>query len=147
MVLLVTYAQNVNLIYPFMQVKIDTKEKFTVVTPLNEELTDNLAADWVQTCQTCLSSAKKDIVLNMSEVKSISAEGANLLFNTQQQFYESGASFVICCLQPDVEAFLDEAEVLEMLNITPTESEAWDIVQMEAIERELLDDDHPETHI
>jgi anti-anti-sigma regulatory factor len=83
----------------------------------------------------------------MSEVKSISAEGANLLFNTQQQFYESGASFVICCLQTDVEAFLDEAEVLEMLNITPTESEAWDILQMEAIERELLDDDHPETHI
>jgi hypothetical protein len=25
------------------------------------------------------------------------------------------------------------------MNITPTESEAWDIVQMEEIERELLD--------
>jgi hypothetical protein len=41
-------------------------------------------------------------------------------------------------------------EVLEMWNITPTESEAWDIVQMEEIERELLDGDdinfenHPE---
>ena len=36
---------------------------------------------------------------------------------------------------------------LEQLNVTPTESEAWDIVQMEEIERELLDDDHPETHV
>jgi hypothetical protein len=27
-----------------------------------------------------------------------------------------------------------------MMNVTPTESEAWDIVQMEEIERELLDD-------
>ena len=26
------------------------------------------------------------------------------------------------------------------MNITPTESEAWDIVQMEEIERELLGD-------
>jgi len=26
-----------------------------------------------------------------------------------------------------------------MMNITPTESEAWDIIQMEEIERELLD--------
>lgn len=147
MLLLGTYAQNVNLTHPIMQVKIDTKEKFTVVTPLLDELTDNLAADWYAYCQTCLSSPKKDIVLNMNAIKSISADGANLLFNTQQQFYESGASFVICCLQPDVEAFLDESEVLEMLNITPTESEAWDILQMEAIERELLDDDHPETHI
>jgi len=27
------------------------------------------------------------------------------------------------------------------MNITPTESEAWDIVQMEEIERELMDSD------
>jgi hypothetical protein len=27
------------------------------------------------------------------------------------------------------------------MNITPTESEAWDIVQMEEIERELMDED------
>jgi hypothetical protein len=25
-----------------------------------------------------------------------------------------------------------------MMNVTPTESEAWDIVQMEEVERELL---------
>jgi hypothetical protein len=30
------------------------------------------------------------------------------------------------------------------MNITPTESEAWDIVQMEEIERELLDSDDME---
>jgi hypothetical protein len=28
--------------------------------------------------------------------------------------------------------------LLELMNVTPTESEAWDIVQMEEIERELL---------
>jgi hypothetical protein len=31
--------------------------------------------------------------------------------------------------------------LLELMNFTPTESEAYDIVQMEEIERELLDDD------
>jgi hypothetical protein len=30
------------------------------------------------------------------------------------------------------------------MNMTPTESEAWDIVQMEEIERELLDSDDME---
>ena len=29
-----------------------------------------------------------------------------------------------------------------MMNVTPTESEAWDIVQMEEIERELMDGDN-----
>ena len=33
---------------------------------------------------------------------------------------------------------LDEKELLEGMNITPSESEAWDIVQMEEVERELL---------
>jgi hypothetical protein len=37
------------------------------------------------------------------------------------------------------EDWLDKEEYLELMNITPTESEAWDIVQMEEIERELLD--------
>jgi hypothetical protein len=32
-------------------------------------------------------------------------------------------------------------ELFDFLNCTPTESEAWDIVQMEEIERELLGDE------
>jgi len=47
---------------------------------------------------------------------------------------------VICELQPPVEEFLDKGQLLEMMNMTPTESEAWDIIQMEEIERELLDE-------
>ena len=35
-------------------------------------------------------------------------------------------------------------EMLEVMNVTPTESEAWDIVQMEEIERELMDGDDME---
>jgi hypothetical protein len=46
---------------------------------------------------------------------------------------------VICEIQKAVEEFLDQHELLEIMNVTPTESEAWDIVQMEEIEREYLD--------
>jgi anti-anti-sigma regulatory factor len=48
---------------------------------------------------------------------------------------------VICNLQPAVEQLLEQNELLELMNVTPTESEAWDIVQMEEIERELLGDE------
>ena len=47
-------------------------------------------------------------------------------------------------MQPAVEQKLEELELLEEMNITPTETEAWDIVQMEEIERELMDDTDPE---
>jgi anti-anti-sigma regulatory factor len=62
----------------------------------------------------------------------------------QQSFYENNASLVICGLQPAVEDRLEELGLSETMNITPTESEAWDIVQMEEIERELLDSEDVE---
>ena len=62
---------------------------------------------------------------------------AEKLVFIQQKFYENNASFVICELKKPLETFLDENELLEIMNVTPTRSEAQDIVQMEEIEREL----------
>jgi anti-anti-sigma regulatory factor len=75
----------------------------------------------------------------MGSVAAVDEAAAQVLARVQQAFYEHNASFVICELQPGVEDALDELEILELMNVTPTESEAWDIVQMEEIERELLD--------
>lgn len=127
-----------------MQVKIDTKEKFTVVTPTQPELSANIAAEIAETCDEQLLKTVKNVILNLANVSIIDEEASETLSTLQQKFYESSASFVICCLQPPVEEFFDKTELLELLNITPTESEAWDIVQMEEIERELLDGDDME---
>ena len=62
-----------------------------------------------------------------------------ILMKVGQNSYQENASFVSCCLQKPVEDFLTNSELIELFNITPTESEAWDIVQMEEIERELMD--------
>jgi anti-anti-sigma factor len=127
-----------------MEVKIDTKEKFTVVTPTQSELSDNIAAQIAETCTNQLQKEVKNVILNLENVSTINEEAAEVLSQLQQQFYESNASFVICCLQSTMEETLEKTELLELLNITPTESEAWDIVQMEEIERELLDGDDME---
>jgi len=47
---------------------------------------------------------------------------------------------LVLLVWPPVALALDHDNLLELLNTTPTESEAWDIVQMEEIERELLGD-------
>jgi anti-anti-sigma factor len=91
-----------------------------------------------------LAYQQKDIphlVLNMQKVTEIDVASGEVLADCQKQFYEHDCSFVICTLQPSVEALLDKAELLEVMNVTPTESEAWDIVQMEEIERELMGDE------
>ena len=124
-----------------MEVKIDTKDKFTVVTPVLPDLSANIAAELANTCTQQLQKPVKNLVLNLQSVLTIEAKAAETIALLQQSFYENSASFVICSLQPSVEEALDKLELLELLNITPTETEAWDIVQMEEIERELMDSD------
>ena len=127
-----------------MEVKIDTKEKFTVVTPVMPDLSANIAAEIDETCTGLLEREPKNVILNMCNVTTVEEPAADRIAELQQKFYESNASFVICSVGPEFEETLEKMELLEMLNITPTESEAWDIVQMEEIERELLDSDDME---
>jgi anti-anti-sigma factor len=133
-----------------LNVKIDTKEKFTVLTLETADITANMSASLNNQCKTVLNSLQKNLVLNLENVQTMELEVVNVLTESQQHFYENSASFVICGINEKLEDHLDQMEVLEMWNITPTESEAWDIVQMEEIERELLDggdinfENHPE---
>jgi anti-anti-sigma factor len=122
-----------------MKVKIDTKEKFHVITLLQPELTATMTGEFSDRLLSFLQSDIKNIVLNLKELQSIDNISAENLVKVQQKFYETNASFVICEVRPPVEDFLDNDQLLEMMNITPSESEAWDIIQMEEIERELLD--------
>ena len=123
-----------------MNVKIDTREKIHAIT-INEP---TLAANMTAELDTCLDKAQqngvKHVVLILKDIKSMDNAAAEYLVKTQQNFYERNASFVICELSPELEKQLDESGLLELMNTTPTQSEAADIVQMEEIERELLDE-------
>ncbi len=121
-----------------MNVKIDTKEKFTVITPEVTVISANMTAGLDELLLPYIQKDIPHIVLKMDMVQSIDETAAEKLASIQQQFYEKDCSFVICGLQDTVEKLLDEKELLEVMNVTPSESEAWDIVQMEEIERELL---------
>ena len=122
-----------------MEVKIDTKEKFHVITLPSTTLSATMTEELSDRLLPYLHSEIKNIVLNLKQLQSLDNFAAETLVKVQQKFYENNASFVICELQPTVEDFLDKNQLLEMMNTTPTESEAGDIVQMEEIERELLD--------
>ena len=100
-----------------MNVKIDTKEKFTVITVDEAEISANMTEELQKMMLSYLSADIPHLILNLNS-----------------------ASFIVCELQKKVAGQLEQFEVLDALNITPTESEGWDIVQMEEIEREFLRD-------
>ena len=121
-----------------MKVKIDTREKFHVITILEKELSANMSVNLERYVKPFLDANVKNVIVSLAEVENIENDFAKSLVNLQQEFYENNASFVICCLPKAAEFQLDQDGILEVMNLTPTESEAWDIVQLEEIERELL---------
>jgi anti-anti-sigma factor len=123
-----------------MQFKIDTSEKFHAIRIKEPVLSAIMTAELDACLLPLLQQDVKNVVLNLQDIQNIDNAAAEHLVKLQQTFYEQSASFVICCLPKPVEKELDAADLLELLNVAPTESEAWDIVHMEEIERELDDD-------
>jgi anti-anti-sigma factor len=126
-----------------MKVKIDTKERFHAITLPGDSLPATMTEELGACLLPYLQNDVKNVVLILKDIQSMDKAAAEKLVSIQQNFYENSASFVICELQKKVEEFLDQNELLELMNVTPTESEAWDIVQMEDIERELLNEEDP----
>ena len=135
------YKRNVDKL-SCMKVKINTKEKFHVITVPGPTLTADMSAELTDLLLPYLQNDVHNIILNLKELHSLDEISAENLVKLQQIFYEKNSSFVICEIQRQVEEFLDNVNLLELMNTTPTESEAYDILQMEEIERELLNDDN-----
>ena len=121
-----------------MQVKIDTREKFHVITIRETKLAANMTAELDECLLPFVKKDIKNVVLNLEDIQDIDSAAANQLLIIKEHFYGHQSSFVVCNVRPNVLNLLNDQDLVEVLNITPTESEAWDIVQMEEIERELL---------
>ena len=121
-----------------LNVKLDTKEKFKVLTPQNENITATMTVELSELLQSHSKSDIPHLILDLRNTKVIENVVAELISQVQRNFYNEGLSFVICEMQEGVIDVFEKEDLLDELNYTPTLSEAWDIVQMEEIERELM---------
>lgn len=123
-----------------MNFKTDTKEKFSVICPETGIISANMTAEMEAFILPYLQKDIPHIILKLNGVSEIDANAAECIAVMQQKFYAQNASFVICEMQAAVVSVFEKQELIDSLNYTPTESEAWDILQMEEIERELMND-------
>ena len=123
-----------------MQVKIDTREKFHAISIQESALAANMTEELELCLLPFLEKDVKNVILILKDISDVDDAAAESLVKIQQAFYDNSASFVICELTPVVEKHLEDNGLLEMMNVTPTESEAWDIIHLEEVEREMLND-------
>lgn len=123
-----------------MPLHISTKEKFHTIHIQSENFTNELANRLKQMHALILQSSVKNTIVNFKNVIDADAKALAVLPSLLMSSTEVHTSFVICELSEPLIALLNQNDWIDALNITPTESEAWDIVQMEEMERELLDE-------
>ena len=121
-----------------MHVKIDTREKFHAITILESVLAANMTDELEKLLAPLLNTEPKNTIVILKGVQVVEEAAGEQLVKIQDTFYENASSFIVCELEPAVEAALEGNGLLEVMNVVPTEAEAADIVHMEEVERELL---------
>jgi anti-anti-sigma regulatory factor len=117
-----------------MPIKKDTKEKFTVYTPDSTTFSANMAEELMAMIREGMASEPPHVIVNLKHLEQAEEASAQRLISLQQESYEKNISFVLCGIHKSLEPLFQQS-----INRVPSESEAWDMVQMEEIERELLD--------
>src|ERR1700739_709606 len=107
-----------------MNVKTDTKERFTVIMPEERVLSAILTEELGKYLLTYLQKDIPHVILKMNDIEEVENAAATRIASLQQEFYEHNASFVICGMQEAVEDQFEKLELLDVMNVTPTESEA-----------------------
>lgn len=125
-----------------VNVKIDTKEKFSVIRPQSSKISAIMAEEFENIFHDILKNTNQHVILNLENVAIIENVAASSIAKMQQLYYENKRSFVICCANEYLIDSFRGWDLISILNLTPTESEAWDMIHMEEIERELLDDEN-----
>ena len=120
-----------------MNIKIDTKEIFYVISLLDSEMTANMSATLLDLITKQQEEEVKSLILQLGKVTAMDEGFASTLIAVKEALNKKNKSFVICNLSENIKQNLIEWGILDNIESAPTESEAWDIVQMEEIEREL----------
>ena len=130
-----------------MKIKVDTKEKFKVWRPAESCFSVIMAAELTSNVMLGFRELAKSAIIDFSVVLTAEQQALIDLATLHQLAYRNQASLVLFAVNNEVLQTMEQLQLSEVFNITPSESEAWDIVQMEEIERELFgDEEDPNAH-
>lgn len=107
---------------------VDKNETHTLITP-NEKDVSVFFNDLLKQLE---NFKKEHLILNFSENINTTLQDILLFLNIATDCRENGTSFVIVCIGIQIDDIPDE------ISVVPTMPEALDILEMDIIERDLL---------
>jgi len=121
-----------------MDFKIDTRDTFTAITPVADEISANLSDELHVTIQKMRQSGSHNFIVDLQHCENITPEAIAGLQDLHADSYSLGQSLVFTGAKRNVLAAIKENEADDLINLAPTMIEAIDIISMEILERDLF---------
>lgn len=122
-----------------MKFSVDRQDKYTIIK-LDEEKLDTTIAPEVKSELVKLDSdGVENLIINLGNVKYSDSSGLSALLVANRLFGDKG-SFVLCDVQEHVLKLIKISQLHKVMEITPTQEEAVDMVFMNALEKGFNDE-------
>ena len=121
----------------FMNFVSDQKEKLVYITSNVEKLDAIYAPELKSELVLQNRNTQRNIIVDLSATKYIDSSGLSALLVGQRLCRDANGTFVVCGLQETVKKLISISQLDSVFKITPTLSEAIDLVYMEEVEREI----------
>jgi anti-anti-sigma factor len=124
-----------------MEFKIDTKDLFTIIMPLNGPIDAKMAVALQEKCAEMRQSGSKNFIIDMENCDNMDENAVDVLVALHEECYGMEQSLVYTGISKQGIGILKEDESDLLINLAPTMKEAVDIISMEILERDLFSEE------
>ncbi len=121
-----------------MDFKLDTRDTFSVITPVAGPITVKLTGELQETIQKMRQSGSQNFIVDFQHCETIDNEAIENLVAMHEESYAGENSLVFTGMKATVMAELKKNETDMIINVTHKMIEAIDIISMEILERDLF---------
>lgn len=123
-----------------MNFTIEDKERYTLVTSNVEKLDTTCAPELKSELVYLNKTGKRNIIIDLSASRYCDSSGLSALLVANRLCKSVDGSLVVCGLQEPVKKLVQISQLESVLSITPTATEAVDLLYMDEIEKDVNKD-------
>lgn len=120
---------------------VEYKDTMAILQLRTEKLDGVISPDLKSALVEINSNGFRNIIVNLEDTRYCDSSGLSAILVGNRLCKNAQGCFVICHLQPMVMKLISISQLNNILNITPTQEEAVDLVLMEQIEKDIQDSD------
>ncbi|CAH1002066.1 hypothetical protein LEM8419_02983 [Neolewinella maritima] len=120
-----------------MKFSIDKQERYSVITPDEENLNSAVAPQLKSEFVILANEGITNLILDLSNVKYVDSSGLSAILTARRLWSNLGTFVVTGVTHSAVKRLVEISKVDTVLTILPTKSEAVDFVFMEELQRDM----------